>query len=204
MNRILLATHNPAKSEEFKSAINKIAGNKIQLLTLSDVGVEDSPDETGITFKENAYLKAKYYYGLTGLPTLSDDGGLVIPALNNEPGVKSNRWLGYQATDEELIRYTLYRMDGLKDVKRKGYLELCLCYFNGNKIQTRYAEERIYGHIALKPSKKTVKGFPYRALLVIDKYGKYYDELTKSEHNKINHRIKAVRQLTKYILNLVI
>ena len=102
----------------------------IEILILNDVKVgENEPAETGKTFQENALIKAKYYADRTHLPCLSDDGGLIIPYLNNEPGVKSKRWLGYETTDEKLIRHTLSHLHGITGDNRIAYLEICLCFY---------------------------------------------------------------------------
>ena len=89
MKNILVATHNPAKLEELRFGLKKLEELGITLLSLNDVGVEKEPEETGKTFEENSLLKAKFYSNLTGLPTIADDGGLVIPYLNNGSQIKA-------------------------------------------------------------------------------------------------------------------
>lgn len=204
MKRLLVATHNPAKIKEIKSGLKEFVSRGIELFTLNDVRVEEEPEETGVTFKENAYLKARFYSEKSGLPSLSDDGGLVIPFLNNEPGVKSSRWLGRKATDEELISYTLKRLSGIPRDKRSAYLELFLCFYDPSTKKSIFENERINGHIASKPYKKFEKGFPYRALFVVDKFKKYYDDLTPDEHDIVNHRLIALKRLTNKLKDLII
>lgn len=200
MNRLLIATHNPGKINELRNGLLELKNHQIEITTLNDVGVGEEPEETGTTFKDNAFLKAKYYGERTGLPTLSDDGGLVIPYLNGEPGVKSSRWLGYKAKDQELVDYTLERLKKAKDEERKAYLELYLCFYDPSVGKTIFETERIEGRIALKPSSRSQPGFPYRALLVVDKFNKYYDELDRKEHEEINHRLKALKRLMPKLL----
>ncbi len=204
MKRLLVATHNPAKIKELKLGLNEIKDKGIEIVTLNDVRVEEEPEETGTTFRENSYLKAKFYSEKTGLPALSDDGGLVIPFLKNEPGVKSSRWLGRKATDEELISYTLERLSGVPHSKRKAYLELFLCFYDPSSQKSIFENERIDGHIEDKPFRNYEKGFPYRALLVVDRFNKYYDDLTANEHDIVNHRLIALKRLTKKIADLII
>lgn len=229
MKKILIATTNPAKREELKTGLKNLEKQGIEILTLNDVKVgENEPAETGKTFQENALIKAKYYADRTHLPCLSDDGGLVIPYLNNEPGVKSKRWLGYEATDEKLIRHTLSHLHGITSDNRIAYLEICLCFYvPPDVILTERSEwknlkkrsldsarddcdgivffetEKITGHIANIPSSKKIPGFPYRAIFIVDKFNKYYDDLTEVEHQEINHRLKAVKKLTNKIINLI-
>jgi XTP/dITP diphosphohydrolase len=200
MKKILIATTNKAKLKEIKNGLKPLLKQKIKLLTLTDVGVEEKPEESGKTFCENAKIKAKFYAQKTNLPTLADDGGLLIPFLNNEPGVKSRRWLGYEASDDELINYTLERLKNVPKEKRTAYLQVCLCFFDPKTKKIFFEEEKIEGFIAKKPSGKATFGYPFRALFMVKKFNKYYDELTKKEHQQINHRLIALTRLTKKIL----
>lgn len=202
MKKILIASTNPGKISELNTGLQILKKHGVDILTLSDVIVgDDQPEENGKNFQENAFIKAKFYAKLTGLPVLADDGGLVIPYLNNEPGVRSKRWLGYDASDQKLIDHTLLKLRGAKGKERSAYLELCLCFYNPKTNKVIFEKEKISGHISEEPTKKRVTGFPYRALLVVDKYNKFYDELTKEEHTKINHRLKALKRLVKKISN---
>ena len=128
MKSILIATHNKAKLSELKTGLYNLEKSGIKILTLTDVGVEKDPEETGATFEENAKLKAKYYGDLTNLPTIADDGGLIIPYLNNEPGVKSKRWMGREATDQELIDFALLKLKDCTGSKRTAFFETCLAF----------------------------------------------------------------------------
>jgi len=204
VKKILIASTNPGKIAEIKTGLQILKDKGVDILILSDVIVgKDQPEETGKTFQENAMIKAKFYAQLTGLPVLADDGGLVIPYLNNEPGVRSKRWLGYDADDEELIQFTLYNLRGCTGTKRIAFLETCLCFYDPKTGKTIFEKEKIAGHISEEPTKKRVAGFPYRALLIVDKYNKFYDELTKEEHKQVNHRLIALKRLTKKIEDLI-
>ena len=86
---------------------------------------------------------------------------------------------------------------------RKAYLEACLCYYDPQSNATIFETEKILGHISEVPVPKIIPGFPYRALLVVDKFNKYYDELTEDEHQQVNHRLKALKRLTKGIKDLI-
>lgn len=199
MKKILLATTNKAKLQELKLGIKELKKIGFKILTLNDVRVEKEPEETGKTFCENARIKARFYGKLTNLPTIADDGGLLIPYLNNEPGVKSRRWLGYEASDEELINHTLKSLHGINEDCRLAYLQTCLCYFEPNSNCYFCETEKIKGWIAQKTSGKPTDGYPFRALFIVQQFNKYYDELTEAEHNKINHRRKALKRLIKKI-----
>ena len=204
MKKILIASTNSGKIAEIKIGLKELEKQKIRILTLNDVEVGDTkPEETGKTFQENAFIKAKFYADLTHLPVLSDDGGLVIPYLNNEPGVKSKRWLGYAATDEQLINFALSNLRGCTGSKRTAFLETCLCFYDPQTNETIYETEKILGHISETPSSKRIAGYPYRAIFIVDEFNKYYDELNKEEHQQVNHRLKALKRLTKRMENLI-
>lgn len=204
MKKILIASANPGKIAELKAGLKYLEKEAICLLTLNDVKVGDKkPVENGKTFQKNSLIKAKFYANLTHLPCLSDDGGLVIPYLDNEPGVRSRRWLGHEATDQELIDYTLTRLDGVKGNDRSAYLKVTLCFYNPKTNKEIFESEKISGHISEVPTKKRIMGFPYRALLIVNKYNKFYDELTVAEHQMVNHRLIALKRLTKKIVDLI-
>jgi len=194
---MLLATHNQAKFKELKLGIKPLEEKGVKIISLNDLAIKDEPDEIGKDFSENARLKAYYYSRLTKLPTIADDGGLLIDIFNGEPGVKSKRWLGYEASDQELIKYTLKRLADIPKDKRTAYLQTSLCYYDSLSETCLEEQEKIKGYIAFKPSGRPTEGYPYRALFIVEKYNKYYDELTDKEHNQINHRIKALKRLIK-------
>ncbi|MCS7184445.1 MAG: hypothetical protein NZ870_00740 [bacterium] len=194
---ILIGTKNKAKLEEIKNALKDIIDKGVKLITLEQMQIPDAP-ETGKTFEENAVLKAKFYYEKTSIPTLSDDGGIVIPYLNGEPGVLSRKWLGYDASDEELIEYTLMRMKNATGDDRYAYLQTVVAFYDGKNVFIE--EQKIDGYIATTQHKKIIKGYPFRSLFVIKNLNKYYCELDELEHNEVNHRIKAVKKLAKKIL----
>ncbi len=205
MKKILIASENPGKITEIKIGLQKLKNFGIEVLTLNDVKVgETKPEENGKTFQENAFIKAKFYADLTHLPVVSDDGGLVIPYLNNEPGVKSKRWLGHEASDEELINHTISHLRGVILAKRKARLETCLCFYDPKTKKIIFETEKIAGHISESPSKKITAGYPFRAVFIVDKYNKYYDDLTQEEHQRVNHRLKALKRLTKRIKDLIL
>jgi len=204
VKKLLIASTNPGKTAEIKLGLKDLKKLGITILTLNDVIVgEKSPEETGVTFKENAFIKAKFYAETTNLPVISDDGGLIIPYLNNEPGVKSRRWLGYDASDQELIEYTLKRLHGVRLEDRRAYLETYLCFYNPKTKDTVFETGKILGTISKVAYPKQTPGFPYRDLLIISKFNKYYDELTPEEHAKINHRLKALKRLVKKIITRI-
>ncbi len=195
MKQLLLATGNPGKLAEMRQGLASLLKKSWQLLSLGDLKITIEPQETGQTFLENAKLKAFYYAQNSGLPVISDDGGFVIPYLNGEPGVHSARWLGENSSEDNLIKHTLTRLENAHDKQRQAYLELVLCFYDPFRKLLLFENEKITGFVADKPSEKRVKGFPYRALLKVEPFHKYYDELSTQEHLQVNHRLKALGKL---------
>lgn len=191
--KLLVATFNPAKQQEFSRIFTTI-NQSVELIFPDKLGLKDEVEETGQTFAANSALKAKHFYRLTQLNILADDGGLEIPALNNEPGVHSRRWLGYAASDQELIDYTFERLKNWPDKKdRQARLKTCVSFYDGRRLFQEEAD--IKGYIALQPSKKRTRGYPFRDLFIVAKFNKYYNQLTAAEHAQINHRQQAVKRL---------
>ncbi|PIQ71322.1 non-canonical purine NTP pyrophosphatase [Candidatus Roizmanbacteria bacterium CG11_big_fil_rev_8_21_14_0_20_37_16] len=197
--QLLIATHNPAKKEELRSGFFPLTHDGVTLLSLDELQIHDDPEETGATFIDNARLKAHYFALHSKLPVVADDGGIEIDILNGEPGVHSKRWLGRDASDTELIEFTLQQLKNIPIEKRSAQFTTCLYYHNPHTGFETSITESLRGHIALHPSNLATNGFPYRALFIVDEYSKYYDELTAQEHHDINHRVQAVQKLIPFI-----
>ncbi len=203
MKKILVATTNPGKLAEIKFFLKDLP---VQLVNLSDLGIKDRVEEDGKTFAENAKKKALFYCKLSGLATVADDGGLEIDYLNGEPGVKSRRWINdKEATDEELINYTLEKLKGIPQSKRGAQLRVCLALALPGG-ETYVSEGKIRGVISKQIFHILTPGFPFRSLLFIPKIGKYYHHknLTDEENLKYNHRGKALKKLKGIIQGKVI
>lgn len=167
MPKLLLATHNQAKIDELSKFIQEQT-DQLNLTTLAEQGITQEPDEPGATIIQNATLKAHWYGSQTSLPCLADDGGFEIDALNGEPGVKSNRWLGYKASDQELIDYTLERMKDVPEDQRQAALVLCLCYYNPKSGKTATATSLVTGIVLTRAVPEYPPGFPFRAIFQPD------------------------------------
>lgn len=123
MKKLLLATFNPGKVKEYKILLK---GLPLKLVSLEDLGIKEKFEEKEKTLEQNAKKKAIFYSKITGLPTLADDSGLEIDILKGEPGVRSRRWLGYEASDKELIAFTLKKLKNVPWQKRKAQLRTIL------------------------------------------------------------------------------
>ena len=192
MKRLLIATGNTGKFRELSGAL---AGVGVVIVSLKDFPGIEPVEETGTTFEENAILKAETYGKLTSLPTIADDSGLEIDALAGEPGVKSRRWVhaDRDSTDEELIAYTLKRLQGVPADKRTARLRAVVAFWDGTHTTT--ATAAIEGAILDQATDTIDPGYPFRSLLFLPRFQKLYRDLTPQEHELINHRIAALRTL---------
>jgi XTP/dITP diphosphohydrolase len=197
--KLLIASHNLAKVDEYKRYLSDLP---LKLISLSDLNIKEEAPEDGETFEENAVKKAKFYQKLTGLPAIADDGGLMIDALNGAPGIKSRHWLGYRMTDEEMIQSVIEKMKDIPEGKRTCHLVgvVALAMPDG-KVYTQWAQ--IDGIVAQIPTEKRLNGYPYRSFFYLPKFKKFYLELTDEEHEQINHRKFALLKLKPYLLKLV-
>lgn len=197
MKKLLIATTNKGKLKELSEFLSDLP---IKLLSLNDIGISEDVEETGKSYEENSKMKALFYAKKSGLPAISDDGGIEIAALNNEPGIKSRRWLGYEATDEELINHMIKIAKTLPDHNRKAFFKVAISLaLPDGRSWTVHGE--IEGIIAEKPYLKLLKGYPYRSFFYLPKLKKYYheNELTINEQKTYNHRYKAIQKIKDII-----
>lgn len=197
MHKLLIATHNKAKIFELKQFL---ADLPVEFVSLSDMGIDRGVVEGGKTYEENAKKKALFFAELTGLPAIADDGGIEIAALDGEPGIKSKRWLGYDATDGQLQAHMAKVARELPDGNRHAsfVLALALALPDGRVWST---DGRVDGVIAEKPYKRYFRGFPFRLYFYLPEIKKYYHEkdLSPEEMKTYNHRFKAVEKLKPII-----
>jgi XTP/dITP diphosphohydrolase len=197
MRKLLIATHNPAKLQELSDLLIDLP---LKLVSLADVGIHDEVEENGTTYQENSQTKALAYAKQSGLPALSDDGGIEIAALDNAPGVHSKVWLGKDTKEEELIAHMQKVAKKLPNDNRNARFVVVLSFALPNgKIWSVTGE--IDGIIAKDPFIKGKKGYPYRSFFYLPKLKKYYfeDELTPTEQKKYNHRVIAIEKIKPLI-----
>ena len=197
MKKLLIATKNQGKVGEFKEFLK---GLPFAIVSLQDLKIKEDIEEDGKTYKENSQKKALFFAKLTNLPAIADDGGIEIAALNGAPGVRSRRWLGYEATDEELISHMLKVSKKLPADNRKAVFKTIVSFAMPNgKVWS--VEGKVEGVISEKPLLKILKGYPYRSFFFLPKINKFYheSELSKKEQRIYNHRYKAVLKLLPII-----
>lgn len=197
MQKLLIATHNPAKLQELQSFLSDVP---LEILSLSDVGITQDIIENGKTYKENAEKKALFYAKLSGFPTLSDDGGIEIESLGYKPGIHSKRWLGFEASDDVLIAHMQKTADKL-GANRAAYFRVVLSFaLPDGKVFS--VDGEIKGEIAKKPLQRKKAGFPFRSFFYLPDIQKYYfeTELTAAELKTHNHRYKATEKIKPIII----
>ncbi len=185
MLRILIATHNTGKLREFSSMFE---GTPYELVSLSDVGIDVDVDETGSTYAENATLKAVAYARLSGLPTLADDSGLEVDGLDGEPGVRSARYAGEDATDDDRIAFLLQKLNNIPKEKWTARFR-CVIALTRADAPVELYEGRCEGVITDRP--RGASGFGYDPLFYIPEMDRTMAELSFDEKNRVSHRGRA-------------
>lgn len=197
IEKLLIGTGNKHKLALAKKYLSDLS---ITLVTPAELGIIEEPEETGSTFEENAIIKARFYFQKSGLPTLTDDAGFEIPALNNFPGVHSRRFAGKDLTDQEVIDTILEKMKGLQGEQRKARMKLvCALALSDAEIHT--AVGLMEGHVPEIPYERISTGMPYRSLLFVDSKNKWFDQLIEDgEEGSLGYRKDAINQLKKYLI----
>ena len=200
--RLLVAT----RSEHKLAEIRELAGvPNLELLSLLDIGLRPTPEEDGIechdTFEANAEAKAEYFWELTGLPTLADDSGLCVDALDGGPGVRTKRFaprklateLGRDAANN---RYLLERLDGVAPGERGAHYVCALAVAAGDdRIVVR---GQVDGRIALE--ERGSGGFGYDPLFIVPEHDRTFGELPVEAKATLSHRARAVEALRPWLV----
>jgi len=184
---LVIATGNPGKVLEIEDLLN---GFPIQIKSLSDFGPIPEVEEDGETFEENAYKKASFTAKILGIPALADDSGLMVDALVGEPGVRSARYAGSNATDQQRVAKLLNAMQG--QTNRNAAFECVISIAVPSGPALTY-EARCEGLIAEAP--KGQRGFGYDPVFFYPPLNKTFGQMTLAEKRDISHRGKALNEL---------
>ncbi|WP_163335936.1 XTP/dITP diphosphatase [Desulfopila sp. IMCC35008] len=188
---IVLATGNKNKIKEFREILKDFP---VELKSLADFGPLPEVIEDGETFDDNAYKKALHTARVLGLPAIADDSGLIVDALNGQPGVYSARYAGENATDEENCAKLLKEMEAIDDRSARFKCVISIAVPSGPALTY---ESSCEGTILRE--KRGQSGFGYDPLFYFEDFGKTFAELTMDEKNKVSHRGKAVAELKSEI-----
>ncbi len=187
---IVLASGNAGKLREFQQLL---ANCGREVLPQSQFSLE-SAEETGLSFVENAILKARHAAAATGLPALADDSGIEVDALNGEPGIYSARFAGEAATDADNNRRLLERLGDLPDTERTARYQCLLVYMRHAQDPTPLICQGSWeGRILRSP--RGDGGFGYDPLFFVPTHDCSAAQLSKEEKGRISHRALASRQL---------
>lgn len=185
--KLVLATNNEGKVREFARILEPLG---IEVMTQKQAGVHVSPEENGTTFAENARIKAMEVYEATGLPTVADDSGLCIDAMNGEPGVYSARYYGEDTPYEEKNRRIIESLNGVAEEKRTArFVAHITCVLSKDEILD--CEGVCEGTIGHKPAGDG--GFGYDPIFYVG--DKSFAELDGEAKDKVSHRGKALEKL---------
>ncbi len=186
--RLILASNNKKKLRELKAILSDM---DVELLSQSEAGCDFEVEETGTTFAENAYLKAKAVVDATGTAAVADDSGLMVEALNGEPGVYSARYApgGHEASDKEKYEYLLSKLLNEENRAAKFVSSICCIFPDGSIIRT---EGECRGEILKTPSGEG--GFGYDPVFMPRGYNDSMAVLGTEVKNRISHRANALRE----------
>ena len=189
---LVLATHNIHKQTEMKFILSKLGVTVIGLDQFPEI---KSIEETGTTLIENALIKARTVHEITGLPSLADDTGLEVDALNGAPGVYSARFAGENATFEDNVNKMLIALKGIPYDKRRARFRTVLAFVDSNSELSE--DGVIEGRIKNKARGKD--GFGYDPIFQPESYDITFAEMTSEEKNKISHRARALEKMKKLL-----
>jgi XTP/dITP diphosphohydrolase len=201
VTRVVLATRNAHKVEELRHILADVCDE----LGLEIVGAAEFPDapevvEDGVTFEENATLKARALARATGLPALADDSGLAVDVLGGAPGIFSARWAGSHGNDRANLELLLDQLADVRD-EHRGAAFVCSAVLALPDGTVRATEGRMPGRIAREP--RGTNGFGYDPVLVVEGGTRHSAELAPEEKNAISHRGKAFRAMVPHLRELL-
>lgn len=196
MQKVVLATGNAGKVRELASLLNDFG---LDVVAQTELGVE-SAEETGLTFIENAIIKARHAAQVTGLPALADDSGLAVDVLGGAPGIYSARFSGVDATDQQNLEKLLEELQDVPDDKRQAQFHCVLVYMRHADDPTPLVCHGSWpGVIAHQSAGEG--GFGYDPIFYVPALGKTAAELTREEKSAVSHRGQALKLLLEALRN---
>jgi len=184
------------KIKEIKSILGT---KKYKIYSLSELNIISEPIESGNTFYENALIKAKEARKYSDLIIIADDSGLIVPILNDEPGIYSKRYAGKNASDKDNNKLLIKNISKFNEEDRKARFVTTICLLIEDKAYeiNGFCEGRII------LSERGNNGFGYDPIFYVEKYKKTFAQLTEEEKNKISHRGMAIRKLKAMLEELL-
>ena len=193
--KLLVATRNQGKLRELSDLLGNVP---FELVSLADVGIDADVEETGLTFEDNAVLKAETYRDLSGMLTLADDSGLEVDALGGEPGVRSARYAGPDASDSDRVQLLLKNLEITPEVPWEAQFT-CVIAIASPEHETRLFSGSCRGEIVPEP--RGENGFGYDPVFLFPDLGLTMAELTSEQKNAVSHRALAVQKAADALTN---
>ena len=199
-SKLLLATRNKGKIEEFRRILEDIAAGQIELVGLDQFPNLHDVDETGSTFEENALLKAREMCEASGIPAIADDSGLCVDYLNGDPGIFSARWAGIHGDDRANTAKVLASLADVPDEKRGAHF-ICVAALALSDGRTHVEEGKFEGWILREPIGD--QGFGYDPIFRPDGYSISSAQMSAEEKDAISHRGKSLRAIAPHVITLL-
>lgn len=196
MQKVVLATGNPGKVRELADLL---AAFGLDIVAQTELGVE-SAEETGLTFIENAILKARHAAQITGLPAIADDSGLAVDALGGAPGIYSARYAGEDASDQQNLEKLLVALQDVPDDRRQAQFHCVLVYVRHAADPVPLVFHGSWEGVITRAAAGN-GGFGYDPIFYVPELGKTAAELTKDEKRAVSHRGKALTLLLEAMRN---
>ena len=196
MQQVVLATGNAGKVRELASLLQDFG---LAVVAQTELGV-DGAEETGLTFIENAILKARHAAKVTGQPAIADDSGLAVDALGGAPGIYSARYAGADASDRQNLDQLLKALENVPDGQRQAHFHCVLVYLRHAEDPTPLVCHGSWaGEITRAPAGDG--GFGYDPIFLVPKAGKTAAEMSRDEKQAVSHRGQALKLLLDAMRN---
>lgn len=192
MRKVVLASGNPGKLKELRSLL---ADFDREVVPQSDIDLETT-EETGLSFVENAILKARYVASQTGLPAIADDSGIAVDALQGAPGIYSARFAGLGATDQQNVQKLLNELRQVPDAKRHCRFHCLMVYLEHPADPTPLICHGIWEGMVTREARGE-HGFGYDPVFYVPEHDCTSAELPPEVKNQISHRAQALRELIR-------
>lgn len=187
--KLVFATNNRHKLDEVRA----IVGDKIEILSLNDIGCHDDIPETADTLQGNALIKARYIYEKYGADCFADDTGLEVEELGGEPGVYSARYAGEECSSEANMKKLLHNLKGKKN-RNAQFRTVIALIIDG--------EEKLFNGIvkgSITEEKRGDSGFGYDPIFIPEGFSESFAQMSSEQKNSISHRYRATRRLSDYL-----
>lgn len=191
--KVIAATKNKGKIREIEEILSPLG---IEIVPQTEMGIVLDVEETGDTFEKNALIKARAVRMVSDYPVLADDSGLCVDCLNGAPGVRSARYAGDNATDEDKIKKLLSEIGDNENRNARFVTSIAFITADGREIT---ADGEVKGYITKEPSGNN--GFGYDPVFFSNELGKTFADSSDEEKNSVSHRSRALHRLYEKLKN---